>query len=209
MSDFDLDRLGDLWRAQPDPKEMERLQRAAAAAARRARWGQVSDVALAAIVSAAVLALVWTNPTVRTALVGGAAILVMLASTMRQRQLRKVELEGLTGTTEQMLDQSIGRLQAGRKRAVLSLAGLVPGAIVGVAFAATLEGGTSALWAAWRENENLDLIAYGLAAAAFVLLVYLAAMLRRNRTDLLRLTSMRDAFRSENEAVGQPDRPVD
>ena len=37
MSDFDLDRLGDVWRQQPDPAEMERLQRTAAAVSRRAR----------------------------------------------------------------------------------------------------------------------------------------------------------------------------
>ena len=44
MSDFDLDRLGDVWRQQPDPAEMERLQKSAAAVARRARRAQVVDV---------------------------------------------------------------------------------------------------------------------------------------------------------------------
>ena len=33
MSDFDLDRLGDVWRQQPDPAEMERLRRTAIAVA--------------------------------------------------------------------------------------------------------------------------------------------------------------------------------
>ena len=45
MTDFDLDRLGDVWRQQPDPAEMERLQRSAAAVSRRARWAQLVDIA--------------------------------------------------------------------------------------------------------------------------------------------------------------------
>ena len=44
MSDFDLDRLGDVWRQQPDPAEMERLQRTAIAVARRARLSAILDI---------------------------------------------------------------------------------------------------------------------------------------------------------------------
>ena len=38
MSEIDLDHLGDVWRAQPDPAEIERLRRSAEAV-RRARAG--------------------------------------------------------------------------------------------------------------------------------------------------------------------------
>ena len=47
MSDFDLDRLGDVWRQQPDPEEVARLQKSAAAVARRARLAQVIDIGAA------------------------------------------------------------------------------------------------------------------------------------------------------------------
>src|SRR5207237_8830035 len=61
MSDFDLDRLGDVWRQQPDPAEMERLRRTAIAVARRARLGAIVDVLAAVAVAAVVFVLVIIN----------------------------------------------------------------------------------------------------------------------------------------------------
>jgi hypothetical protein len=210
MSDFDLDRLGDLWRARPDPKEMEALQRAADAVARRARWGQVSDFALSALVSVVVLVLVWSNPTVKTALVGGAAILLMLSSHVRQRQLRKLELEGLAGSTEQMLDQSIERVEATLKRNRFGLIGVIPGFLVGIAFAATLDSERrSALMALLVENQ----VTTGIAAVAIVagligLSFYFLQMARRGEAELERLIALRDDFRREEEDAAAPaERP--
>ena len=90
MSDFDLDRLGDVWRQQPDPAEMQRLQRTAAAVARRARLSAIVDVCAAVAVAAVVIILVVTNPNTRTVVMGTAAILVLLGSNIRQRKLRRM-----------------------------------------------------------------------------------------------------------------------
>ena len=110
--DFDLDRLGDVWRQRPDPKELEALRRSAEAVRRRARWGQIVEVVAAVVVSAVVLLLVLSNPRTDTVVVGTGAILILLVSQIRQRRQRKLELMSLTGTAEQMLDQSIARIQA-------------------------------------------------------------------------------------------------
>ena len=201
MSDFDLERLGDLWRAKPDPAEMAALQRSAAAVARRARWGQWSDFALSALVSVAVIVLVWSNPTPKTALVGGAAILLMLSSHVRQRQLRKLELEELTGSSEQMLDQSIERVEATLQRNRFGLIGVVPGFLVGIIFAATLESERrSELMAMLAANQlTTGIVAVAIVAGLIGLSVYFVHMARGNRAELERLKALRDDYRQERE----------
>lgn len=201
MTDFDLDRLGDLWRAQPDPAEMERLQRSADAAARRARWGHLSDLALAALVSLAVILLVWSNPTVKTGLLGGAAILLMLSSTIRQRQLRKAELGELAGSSEQMLDQSIQRVEATLKRIRFGLVGVGPGFLVGIVIAASSNSGAgNALIARLRDSGPIAaLAATAIVAGLIALSLYFLNMVRRNRAELARLTTLREAYRRETE----------
>src|SRR5689334_22990125 len=109
MTDFDLDRLGDVWRQQPDPAEMARLQKSAADVAQRARVTQVTDIVVALVVAAVVIFLVASNPKPGTIALGTAAILVLLGSNIRLRRLRQVELQTLAGSTEDMLDQSIQR----------------------------------------------------------------------------------------------------
>src|SRR5262245_53102612 len=101
MIEFDLDRLGDVWRERPDPAELERLQRTADRVRRRARWGQTIDIVSAVVVAIVVLLLVLSNPKIDTLLVGGAAILVLLGSQIRYRRLRQDELRSLTGSAEQ------------------------------------------------------------------------------------------------------------
>ena len=203
MTDFDLDRLGDLWREQPDPAEMERLQRSAGIAARRARWGQLSDAALALVVSAVVLVLVWSNPTIKTALAGGGAIVLMLGSTIHQRQLRKHELNALSGSSEEMLDQSILRLKATRKRTLLGVIGAVPGIALGVAFGLSLESDGNELLAQWSSNESTAfLFAVAVIAVSLIVYIYLIQIWRRTRAELDRLTALREAFRREDEGEG-------
>ena len=75
------------------------------------------DVAAGLVVAGLVLFLALSNPE-RDALVGGGiAIVVVLYSLIRQRRLREEELRGLTGSAEEMLDQSVIRVQATLKRA--------------------------------------------------------------------------------------------
>ena len=93
MTDFDLDRLGDVWRQQPDPAEMERLQKSAAAVARRAQITQVTDIVAAIAVAAVVIFLVASNPKPGTMVIGSAAILILLFSNIRLRRVRRIELE--------------------------------------------------------------------------------------------------------------------
>ena len=205
MNDLDLDRLGDLWRAEPDPKEMERLQRAATTAARRGRWGQLSDYVLTSLVSAAIIAIVWSNPSLKTGLAGGGAILVMLLSTIYQRRLRQTELKALTGTSEEMLDQSIERILATRKRVAFGLLLTIPGVLIGLGFGAAMESDGSELIERWRQNrEALRLFEAVMVGLVVMFLAHLVVAARRSRAELARLRALREAYRSEDEATDEP-----
>ncbi len=200
MSDFDFDRLGDVWRKQPDPAEMERLQRTAAMVSRRARWAQLVDIGAAIAVSGVVLLLVSKNPTIGTFLVGAAAILLLLYSNLRQRRLRQVELRSLTGGTEEMLDQSIERVEATRKRNWFSAIVLAPGVAVGALFASFVapQGGEEYLPAIFAESGVRLLLwagIFALLAAAFLLV----RSIRTAGRELGRLTTLRDAYRREDQ----------
>ncbi len=198
--DLDLDRLGDLWRTEPDPQEMQRLKRAATSAARRARWGQVSDYLLAALVSIAIIAIVASNPSLNVGLAGGAAILAMLFGTNYQRRLRQTELKALTGTAEEMLDQSIERLTATRKRAAFGLLVAIPGVLVGLGFGAVIDNNSGELIARWRENpEALRLFEAVMVGVLVMFLVQMFVAARRSRTELARLRALREAYRQESE----------
>jgi hypothetical protein len=202
MNDLDLDRLGDLWRAEPDPKEMERLQRSATSAARRARWGQVSDNLLTALVSLGIIAVVASNPSLNSGLVGGGAILIMLISTIYQRRLRQTELRSLSGSSEEMLDQSIERLVATRKRVFFGLLFAIPGLLIGLGFGAVVENDAGELLERWRENrEALKLFEVVMVGLLVMFLVHLVIAARRSRTELARLRALREAYRSEAEAT--------
>ena len=202
MSDFDLERLGDVWREQPDPAEMARLQRTAAEVARTARVAQIVDNGAAIAVATVVIVLVSLNPTINTFLMGSAAIAVLLISQLRQRKLRQVELRSLTGSTEEMLDQSIARVEATLKRTRFSLFAVGPSLLLGWIFmnAVTdqpvrgfLPDSFDELWLRLVWNGA---ILIGLAAGA----VYFALAIRRGRQELERLVSMRDAYRHERES---------
>ncbi|HMG48633.1 MAG TPA: hypothetical protein VK614_14390 [Allosphingosinicella sp.] len=196
MTDFDLDRLGDVWRQQLDPAEMERLQRTAAAVGRRARWAQILDILAGAAASVVVIFLVWTNPHFETFLLGGAAILVLLVSNVRLRKLRQVELRSLTGSTEDMLEQSINRLETTLKYKRFSLIAIGPALVVGflLAWAAGANPGVlvaPALRLVWRGTT--------FAVLAGVV-VYLVFAIRRERRELQRLRAMRESYRLEGES---------
>ena len=202
--DLDLDRLGDLWRTEPDPQEMQRLKRAATSAARRARWGQVSDYLLAALVSIAIIAIVASNPGLNVGLAGGAAILVMLFGTSYQRRLRQTELKALTGTAEEMLDQSIDRLAATRKRAAFGLLVAIPSVLIGLGFGAVIDNDGSELIARWRENpEALRLFEAIMVGVLVMFLVQMFVSVRRSRAELARLRALREAYRQESEDTAE------
>lgn len=202
MSEIDLDRLGDVWRAQPDPAEIERLRRSAEAVQRRARWGQLADFWLALLVAAVILALVIANPELRTGLVGGFVIVYLLYGTARQRRLRAIELETLTGSTERMLDQSIQRAEAAAKRSRISLIGTGPAIVLGLGFAAALDQGTGE-----SPLQKLSTIPWVGTVAVPALVIALAVALLhqwrtniRARREIERLKALRDAYRAENQS---------
>lgn len=204
MSDFDLDRLGDVWRQQPDPAEMERLQKSAAAVARRAKLAQVIDVGAAAAVSAIVILLVVSNPKLGTVLVGAAAILVLLGSNVRLRRLRQVELQTLAGTTEDMLDQSIQRVEATLRYRWFSLAAVGPALLLGFLMGAR-SGGSNRLVALFPQLGEIVKpgVLFGIGGGLFVvvgLLIFRSIV--RARRELQRLRTMREAYRSERESSG-------
>lgn len=205
MSDFDLDRLGDVWRQEPDPAEMERLRKSAAEVARRARLAQVVDMGGAVAVSAAVILLVASNPKLGTVLMGAAAILVLLGSNIRLRRLRQVELRTLAGSTEDMLDQSIQRLQAMLRYRWFSLAAVGPALLIGYLMGAGSGGSNRlvALFPALGEIMKDRFLLFGIGAAIFLVvgLIILRSIVRTRR-ELQRLETMREAYRSERESTG-------
>jgi hypothetical protein len=202
MTEIDLDRLGDVWRAQPEPAEIERLRNAADVVQRRARWGQLADFWLAILVSGVVLVLIVSNPTVATGLIGGAAILMMLLSTVRQRRLRALELARLSGSTENMLDQSIARSEAMIRRARINLMTTPLGLPLGIAFGAALDqGDRNGIYHRMTSDPKVvAMVAIALSVAAAIICGYLIRVMRKARQERDRLTQLRQAYEVERSA---------
>ena len=202
MGDFDLDRLGDVWRQQPDPAEMQRLQRTAIAVARRARFSAILDVFAAVAVAAVVIFLVATNPKPQTMVMGSAAILILLGSNIRLRKLRRVELKGLTGTTEEMLDQSITRLETTVRHHKFTLVGTPIVFLVSWLFAATVAPRREMILGRFAGIPLFRAVLFGVSVSALLALaVFLIVSIRRGRAELGRLKPMRDAYRSERTST--------
>jgi hypothetical protein len=200
MSDFDLDRLGDVWRQDPDPAELERLRRSAATVARRARLTQIVDIAAALIVSAVVIALVASNPKADTLAIGAGAILVLLVSNLRLREVRRVELRALTGGTEEMLDQSMLRAETTMRHHRFGMFAIVPAFAIGLVVAATARGGQLPQI---FEGGSLASFALGGLGLAVILATFVYSLrgLKRARKELHRLKAMREAYRREREST--------
>ena len=202
MTDFDLEQLGDVWRQQPDPKEIEALKRTAATVRRQARLGQFMDTGLALILSAIVLVLALSNPKLESLLAGGAAILFMLGSSIRQRQLRAWELRSLTGSAEEMLDQSITRTRITLKRARIGLVLAAPGFLIGLLFAAAIDSGQGSSYL--QRLAAQPRLAW-VVSASFVIIITFGIVrvlhqIRDARRELERLAVLREAYRREKEA---------
>jgi hypothetical protein len=202
MTDFDLDRLGDVWRQQPDAAELEMLRRSGASVRRRARWAQLFDVAAALFVAAVVVLLVLYHPQRNTVLMGSAAILFLLYSHIRTRRMRQLELRSLTGTTENMLDQSIERLAATVRHNRFALIALGPGVAIGALLAASAHiSPDEGLFSAVRESPLLrQLLSAGAIAFLAAIIGYLLLRTRRASRELGRLGAIRESYREESNS---------
>jgi len=200
MTDFDLDRLGDVWRQQPDPAEMERLQKSAAAVARRARLAQVTDVVVALAVAAVVIFLVASNPKPGTVVVGSAAILVLLFSNIRLRRVRRTELERLAGGTEEMIDQSIARVETTLRHHRAGMIAIVPCGLVGALVGYVAQGRETLPFAQNLLLFRGSLVLFGIMIVAGGMIFSWRAI-RRGRKELERLKAMREAYRREQEST--------
>lgn len=205
MTDLDLEHLGDVWRQQPDPAELERLRRTAETVRRRARWSQSVDALAALVVSGVVLLLVAGNPELDTMIVGGAAILILLAGHIRSRRLRQEELRSLTGSAEQMLDQSIARLKAKIKRTRYQLLCLLPGFGIGIAIAyfADEGAGQQSLSRLIATGPEAGLLFVGGLAAVAMMFLYLIRNLRAERKELDRLTALHQSYLEEQNSISE------
>lgn len=201
MSDFDLDRLGDVWRQQPDPAEVERLQRSAAAVSRRARHSQVLDIGAAVAVSAAVIVFVASNPRLDTVLIGAAAILVLLFSNIRLRTVRRAELKTLTGGTEDMLDQTIDRVETTLRYRRFTLIGFGPALIVGALVSAQSQ--RRGLFSLFQDLPPTQRYGFLLAGTLILIgaVIRMWRGLRRGSEELDQLRAMREAYRREREST--------
>lgn len=203
MSDFDLDRLGDVWRRQPDAAEMERLQRSAAAVNRRARFSRIIDIVTTATVAAVVIALVIASPRSETIWLGAGAILILLYSNFRQRRLREVELRSLTGSTEAMLQQSIERVETTLRYNRFTAVMAIPGVVVGWRFAtASIGSQGDAAFSAFQQMPLVRMIVQATAVAALAaFILFMLFAIRRGRRELEKLKAMREAYRHEREST--------
>ena len=201
MTDIDLDRLGVVWRQQPDPAELAELLRSAEAVRRRARLSQIIDVVTAIVVAGVVALLVLRNAKPDTLIIGGGAILLLLYSTIRQRRVRAAELKSLTGTTEQMLDQSIERLRLKLKNARSGLFLLPPAFLIGILVAYVADSNAGGEFTTrMANNPTLSKVIQVGAGIVFVLMaVYFVRLFRTGRRELERLTALREAYRQEQD----------
>ncbi len=201
MTDLDLDRLGEMWRQRPDPAELEELKRSAEQVSRRALWGQRVDVVTSIVIAAVILLLILSSPRGDTLVVGGAALLILLASQIRSRRLRQVELKVLSGSTEEMLDQSIARLDSALKRTRFHLTLLLPGLAFGLLVASLVDdplepGMFSRLAADPRFETAFVAVSILLIAGAAY---WLWRSSRKHRHELARLVSLKEDYRREQE----------
>jgi hypothetical protein len=200
MTDFDLDRLGDVWRQQPDAAELARLQKSAETVARRARQAQIVDIGAALVVSAVVIFLVASHPKLGTFLMGAAAILILLAGNVRLRRLRQVELRNLTGSTEEMLDQAIIRVETTVRHHRFGAIGIGPAFVIGTLLAYAAQSQSIFMapqnWSTFR----LFWVAAGLSLVAAGV-VYSWRSMQRGKRELERLRIMREAYRQEQDST--------
>jgi hypothetical protein len=200
MTDIDLERLGSVWRQQPDPEELERLQRSAAAVSRRARLAQFVDIGAAVAVALVVMLLVISSGRMDTVAMGGAAILVLLVSNVRLRRLRQIELRSLTGSTEDMLDQSIERVENTLKYQRFSLIAIGPGLLVGYLLAWSTDRSMGSLREVLANAPGVGRLWMGAWILVFAAIaVYAFTAMRRSRRELERLTAMREIYRRDGE----------
>jgi hypothetical protein len=200
MTDLDLERLGDVWRQRPDPAELEELRRTADAVRRRARWAQVIDVVAAITVAGVVLLLVLSNPRIDTIIVGAGAILILLVSQIRQRRVRRIELKSLTGTTEEMLDQAIARLQTTLRHNRFSLLAVGPAFVIGYLVASRSGGGLDAMVDALGDSSLFRAAWIGIFLAAIIgMFLALVHKDRRQRRELEKLMATRKFYQEETD----------
>jgi hypothetical protein len=201
MTDFDLERLGDVWRQQPNPAELELLRRSADTVRRRARWSQLFDIATAVAVAAMVILLVFSYPQRNTVLMGSAAILFLLYSHIRTRRIRQLELRSLTGATENMLHQSIERLEATLKYNRFLLMAFAPGLAIGLLMAASANiSPDTGLVSTIRSSPPLRLLfGPGMLIVVAATIAYVLLGMRRVRREHGRLVAMRESYREERK----------
>lgn len=203
MSDLDLDRLGELWRKELDAEAIEALRRKADAVKRRARWATIFDHILAALIVVTVLLIIFSDPRLGIVFVGGVAIVFLVLSQLRQRRYRRLELEGLAGGTEAMLDQLIARSEATLKRASSSLFLIGPATVLGVLFGLAADQDRAGGFFAQRDGDPLQILLVPLAVLVLaVILIHLYRTVRRSRRELERLTELRESYSAENAASG-------
>lgn len=197
MNDFDFDRLSQVWREEPPAAEVEWMRQSAMKVSRRARAAQRLETLAAVLVAAMAVFFVIISPYTQTFVASAGAILVLLTTQRRQRRLRAVELQSLTGGTEQMLDQSIARTQATIKRNRFSLIGIGPATLLGLFLAHSVRGRVESGPAVEQSTAS------ALSAAVLLLLIgvviYLAMEIRRSRLELHRLQALRDSYSAEGE----------
>jgi hypothetical protein len=203
VNEFDLDRLGSLWRTEPGAEELRELRRSAESARRRAYWTSLLDYGLAGVAVGTVLLILAFNPKFEAIMVGAAAVVVAIISLTGRKRARRIELQSLAGDTESMLESSIARVETNLKRSKSGLMVIGPSILLGVLFGFIVDkgGGGAALPTleadAWRGLVVRGLLIFIIGAT----IIQLILSVRRSRAELDRLFQLREAYRLEHEAT--------
>lgn len=206
MTDLDLDRLGQLWRAELPAGTVEGLQRSAARIRRRARIAMIVDYTLAAACVLTIIYLIASTPKLEVMAVGGVALFMLVTGQMRQRRLRQLELKGLTGGTASMIDQSIVRAEATLKRTKSSLLLVIPATAVGVLLGFVSGDTIDPLFDRLRGDPISFILLVSLWLVVLpMMIMHLLLSMRRNHRELKRLKALREAYRQEEGAGASDD----
>jgi Mn2+/Fe2+ NRAMP family transporter len=202
VTDFDLERLGELWREQPDPEEVERQRLAAREVARKARRAELAENVLAALTLLVILAVVSINPGTVSYGLGVLTAFLIVSSQLRQRRFRRAEIVSLTGETPTMLDRAIVRLEATLRRTRFGMLVIGPATAVGAFFALSVD----------RPGEGTRILTFSQGTASVVIIIlstvvllatilHLHSTMKKSQAELDRLRELRESYRVEQDAI--------
>jgi hypothetical protein len=201
MTEFDLDRLGSLWRQDPEPAEIERLRQSARKVSRRARLAQAADAAGTLAVSVSLIIIALVNRRADATAVIGTIIAFLFYSSLRNRKLRELEVKAATGSTQEMLDQAIARGEGVLKRIRANLvASIIALPLMGLLLLTLEHGPGRNLARRYFEHSHIPLVVdFVILVLVGWIVVQTLVTVRNTRREVRQLRALREAFQTEED----------